>query len=274
MILLGFFCEYNIKVGVSCDFVPGARLSIGGKETEVQVLENLQRLEEAGIPFGIITVLAAHTRPVLKSIHDNFMSRESGFRILSLYKGPDSRPIEGLGFSNNEIVEALKDIFVHWFESGCAYDVAPLSDYLWVTVMKMLEMQGEVFKRSNIDELAMIVNTDGKLREAGYRFGDEDKYYGDLSTQTLKEVFDSKRYEESVVAFKADQQRICGDCPYLGFCNTFSAFAVPDGGRDEGNCQWAKPMMQFIEGYLIENDVDDETLRLFAHELHDEGELY
>lgn len=271
---IDFFREYNIKVGVSCDFVPGARLSVGGKETEVNVLENLQRLEEAGIPFGIITVLAAHTRPVLKSIHDNFMSRESGFRILPLYKGPDSRPIEGLGFSNDEIVEALKDIFVHWFESGCAYDVAPLSDYLWVTVMKMLEMEGETFKRSDIDELAMIVNTDGKLHEAGYRFGDEDKYYGDLSRQTLQEVFDSKRYKESVTSFKIDQKRICSDCSYLGFCNTFPAFAVPDGGRDKGRCQWAKPMMQFIENYLIENKIDDDTLRLFAYELQEEGELY
>lgn len=270
---INFFREFNIHVGVSCDFVPGARLSAGGEETEVRVLKNLQRLEEAGIPFGVITVLAAHTRPVLKSIHDNFMSRQTGFRILPLYKGPDSRPIEGLGFSNAEIVEALKEIFIHWFESGCVNDVAPLSDYLWVTVMKMLKIKGNVSERFNLDELAIIVNTDGKLHEAGYRFGDEDKYYGDLSTQTLKEIFDSKRYKESVDAFTVDQKRICGDCSYLGFCNTFFAFAVPDGGRNEGRCQWAKPMMQFIENYLIENNINDDTLRSFAHELQNKGEL-
>lgn len=266
--------EYGIKVGVSCDFVPGTRMSANGKESNTRVFENLQRLDKAGITFGIITVLSANTRSELCNIHDFLAERGSGFRILPLYRGPDSRPMENLGLNNREIVDSLKEMFVHWFESGCANDVPPLSDYLWVTVMKMLNLRRKPFERAGTDELVIIVNTDGKLHEASHRFGDEDKYYGDLSTQTLNEIFTSQRYAESVRKHHEDRKQICSDCLYFGACNTFPAFAVPDGGRDEGRCQWAQPMMQFIENYLLENGFDGDVLQSLADKMHEDGELY
>ena len=91
-----FISQHRIGVGVSFDYVSGVRVSVAGKASERRVLDNMRLLREAGIEFGLITVLAQHNKTRLREAYD-FFRRENiqRVRILPLFKGPAERSDHG-----------------------------------------------------------------------------------------------------------------------------------------------------------------------------------
>ena len=71
--------RHRVGFGVSFDVVRGVRLSVNGRTTEDRVLANLDRLRDAGLHCGAITVLARHTCAMICDIFDFWADR--GFLV-------------------------------------------------------------------------------------------------------------------------------------------------------------------------------------------------
>lgn len=72
---------------MSLDLIPGVRLAVSGKDSQERVVANMERLAEAGINVGVITVLAKHTAPHVTRIYDFLAARGISMRILLTARG-------------------------------------------------------------------------------------------------------------------------------------------------------------------------------------------
>ncbi len=269
---LALLRKHRIELGLSFDLVGGVRRSVTGRETEATVIRNMDRLRDAGVPFGAIAVLARHTAPRLEEVYDFFAARGVPFRVLPLSAGPASRPEELFALPTAEIVLALGRFFVHWIQTGRRVRVAPLHQYLEVAVRKLLGIAPPLWSRRAHGESVVVVNTDGKL----YRMDDlyeDEALLGDLATDTLEAIYASTRYRLTLARDEAESDRVCGDCDYRGACSGIPLFASKHGELAEGRCSIAYPMHRFVERYVTELGFTREELAelvgLSAAELHD-----
>ncbi|ETZ96354.1 radical SAM superfamily protein [Mycobacterium kansasii 662] len=67
---LDVFEEFGIELGVSVDFSGRRAIDGRGRPTEAAVRANMRRLQDRGLPFSIITVLAAHTISQIRQIFE------------------------------------------------------------------------------------------------------------------------------------------------------------------------------------------------------------
>ena len=134
---LDFLRRHDFRVGVSMDFVGGVRLTAGGKETEEVVAGNIDRLAEAEVPFGAITVLAKHTAPHLRRIYDFMEAVNVALRVLPLFPSPLNTPDAAFALSREEMIDALVDLYHHWMDKGCSIPVTPLEQHLEGVLLKL-----------------------------------------------------------------------------------------------------------------------------------------
>jgi uncharacterized protein len=241
--------EHAIDVGVSYDFVPGVRRNLAGRETETAVLRNMDRLERAGVPFGVIVVLAKHTARQITAIYDFFASRAVPLRVLPLFDGPSARPEALFALPYDEIIDAMQRLFVHWVDTGRAVRVSPLDEYLCVAVRALREVREPMWSRRTHGEAVLIANTDGRL------FGGNDDYspeslLGDLRTQTLEEIYASERYARSMAHDEAITARVCAGCAFEGACNGTPIFTEKHAALHEGRCAIESRMFARVAEYI------------------------
>ena len=74
-------------MGISIDLFGDLRLNLAGKPSQPKVLENMARLQAAGVPHGCITVLTRRNLPHLEQIFRFYERLDSSFRILPLFHG-------------------------------------------------------------------------------------------------------------------------------------------------------------------------------------------
>jgi uncharacterized protein len=255
--LLELLREERFGIGVSFDGVPGVRLTAGGRPTEERVLANIERAQDAGFEVGVIVVLAGHTAPHITEIYDLLRDGVSRIRILPLFDGPGTRPMGKSEASSEVLVDALCRLFVRWFENDCTPPIVPLNTYLQAVIMTMIGVSHMAYDRRRYGDNVFIVNLDGKLYtpNAGYRMP-----LGDLWAQTIRQILDGASYERSLEADDRARASICGGCAYLGGCTTYPLFSSPDGSIAADRCLIAKPVSQFIEGYLRQEGVGEDSV--------------
>lgn len=259
--------EHHFGVGVSFDGISGARLSLRGSATEERVVANLDRLRKHGIKHGMIVVLAGHTANDLVHIHDLLATRNLSFRVLPLFRGPSERPLDGLELSSDEIVDALFELFRHWFGKGCPVAITPLKELFLRTIMKMLHLERPIYDRAQSGDRVLLVNVDGKVYPPGAGY-EASACLGDLSSQTIGEILSSGAYRRSLDRDARARREICGRCEFLGACETYPLFASEDGGIEAGRCLVAQPLSRKMETLLVQEGFDAAELRqIFHHEV-------
>lgn len=106
----------RVELGVSCDVVGGVRLSLGNRETEEHIMRNVDRVTAAGLHFGAITVLGAHTAPRITDIYDFYRSLGISVRFLPMFAAPLNTPDASFALTVPQAEEALARLFIHWVE--------------------------------------------------------------------------------------------------------------------------------------------------------------
>jgi len=257
----------RFAIGVSMDFVGGVRLDRHGRETEERVVANMDRLARAGVPFGVILVLAAHTRPHLCRAHDFFADIGIPFRVLPLHCSPLGSPDAPFALSNKDIVAGLCELFVHWLDQGCRVGVQPLNEYLQATLMHMNGLQRSPFDRRRHGDTVLIVNTDGWLFTYDGFYGYEREYaLGDLTRHSVAEISRSARLERSLGASEARERQRCTSCRYRAACGSYPLYQMFDRDPPGERCGIAYETYRFIESHLRASGCDD----AFFAELLDE----
>ena len=117
-------------LGVSFDVYGDQRIDVRGRLRTETVIANLQRLQDAGIRFGAITVLARNTLPKIVPIFRFYEALGIGFRLLPFYKSANASQLDAHALGFAEITGALKAVFDAWWVSERATPVHPLDEYL------------------------------------------------------------------------------------------------------------------------------------------------
>ena len=106
--VINLFGSFFSNVGVSIDLFGDQRVNVVGRPVQKKVLENMQRLQDAGIPFGGITVLSKLTAPHAVKIYQFFEDIDAGFRFLPIYRTGYEGQQEELALTSKEIVDIFK----------------------------------------------------------------------------------------------------------------------------------------------------------------------
>jgi uncharacterized protein len=257
--------EFDVGLGVSFDLVRGTRVSVTGKTTEARVIRNLDRLREAGITCGAITVLAKHTCPLICDVFDFWAARGFSFRVLPLFAGPAERDAARFAVDDDELVAALCRLFVHWMRTRAPISVKPLDEWLANVVRHLLQLRTRPYDRRRFGESVFVVRPSGDLYQVA-ELGDESCVLGNLDRQTLDEVLDSSPYLASLDRSAALTARHCSDCHYHGACDGYPAHSAPAERRSR-RCPLAYRVQTFMESHLRRAGLRADELVALADDL-------
>jgi uncharacterized protein len=222
-----FFSDW---IGVSFDVYGDQRVDVQGLLRTETVLENLQRLRDAGIKFGAITVLARNTLPHIAAIYRFYDSLGISFRLLPFYKSAFDTQVQAHALGYAEIVDAFCTVFDAWLASPTATRVHPLADYL-TYALAFLGDRPKRFHDPASGETVFLVDTDGET------YGVADTYapgraYGNVFTQDFGDVLAAPARQQAVADAHERMARHCAGCPYHGHCpGTFAADATAEQRR-------------------------------------------
>lgn len=255
----------GFNLGVSWDGVAGARRTAGGRATEDRVMENIGLARRAGFDPGVITVVAGHTAPKLIELYETLRGRVREWKLLPLFNGPDSRPMEGWGISGEEIVAALSHLFDDWLDTGCALPIDPLDRYFSAVLNTRLGLRVRPYDRREFGDNVLIVNIDGTVRTPGAP--QSAPPIADLKHEAIGHAMGSQAYTASLDTDDAARASICGHCRFQGGCNTYPIFANDDDGIARGECPIARPLMSHIDRRLTEIGYDDAAITALFEEI-------
>jgi uncharacterized protein len=243
--------QYRVGFGVSFDVVRGMRLSVRGETSEDRVLANFDRLRDAGLRCGAITVLAKHTCGMICDVFDFWAERGFSFRVLPLFAGPASRDAERFAVDEAELIDALCRLFRHWMRSStsASITVAPLDEWLANVVRSLIGSTPRTYDRRRDGESVIVVRPDGRLFQVA-EVGDETLSLGNLAGQTMAQVLAGAAYRTSLDRSEAVTRRCCTGCRYQGGCDGWPAHTAPVEPPDHGRCHVAYRVQGYIERYL------------------------
>lgn len=206
-------------IGMSFDVYGDQRLDIKGKLRTQDVLNNMQKLLDAKIPFGAITVLARNTFEHIEKIYQFYDSIGIACRFLPIYRGISSQQIDTHSLSPQEIEYAFKRLFQLWQQSENATPIEPLNRYLDYALSYLHnDTNTTPLYDKYWDEQTFMVNTDGSVWGTSETY-DPEYRYGNLFSQDLDSILHSP---QRLRAVQASQQRVakyCASCPYQGHCD-------------------------------------------------------
>ena len=256
--------DFFANVGVSIDLFGDQRVNIAGHVVQNRVLRNMQRLRDAGISFGCITVLSQVTAPHIRSIYEFFVDIDTSFRLLPIYRTGFAGQQDSLELTQAEIVDAFRTVVDLWLASESTISVQPIQTYVAQVVR---HLDGGVGVRRFYDkraaEVVYIVDTDGGL------FSNADAYdpsfcQGNIFSQPIAEILASEAYGRAVLAAKERIRATCATCHFHGACSGYiMGEATPEQRwRDKDGrlrCGVARPIQDYIVERLAGAGLLDES---------------
>jgi uncharacterized protein len=207
---------FNHAIGVSFDVYGDQRVDVKGRLQTEKVLANLQKLQDAGIAFGAICVLARNTLPRIREIYRFYDSLQIAVRFLPFYKSADDAQVAHHALSFDEITLAFKALFDDWLCSENATDIAPLSDYMRYA-LSFLGGRSQVPKQEPSEEHVFLVDTNGDTYGVADTYV-ESSLYGNLFSDDFGMLMEAPRRKQALARGRERTENYCAACPYFGHC--------------------------------------------------------
>jgi uncharacterized protein len=201
------------------------RVDKRGRSSANVVLNNIQKLIDNQIDFGAICVLNKNTRKVVKQIFRFFDELGIAFRFLPFFETRLQWQANLNALSNQEIADALIEVFEEWLISDRATTLAPLEECMAIAIWSMTNKMRPHFDRE-VDETVFVVNTDGRL------WGQSEVYqpeftYGNIFDNDLRKLLLAPSRQEAVAVSRRRQEASCSNCPYYGPCSGYYVSSNP-----------------------------------------------
>jgi radical SAM protein with 4Fe4S-binding SPASM domain len=181
-------------------------------------------LRQRGIGFGAITVLARHTCPAVREIHDFWAGWGVDIRLLPLFAGPSTREMARFEVCEAELVEAFGVLFDHWIESDARIRVSPLDEWLTAVVRQMLGIEAGGYDRRRDGESVLVVRPNGDVYQTN-EVGNQALALGNLANGDIEQLLRGRAYAASLDRSEALTTTICGGCDYAAGCDHYPAHA-------------------------------------------------
>lgn len=245
------------QIGVSVDVFGDQRQTASGALAQDRVLSNMQRLEDAGVDYGCITVLSQANQDRLDDIYTFFEEIDRSFRVLPIYRTSYTGQHDKNSVSNAEILSAYQLLFERWLTSNSYIQVRPIQDYI-TNVIRHIEYEQlarRCYQKAG-GEIVYIIDTDGGLYSNADAY-DPTYCYGNLFQQPLGEMFRSAGYHKSLVTAERRLQEACADCHFFGACSGYYlAEATPEqrslDAQGRHRCEVIQPFQGYVEARLHE----------------------
>ncbi|KEP41533.1 oxidoreductase [Mycobacterium kansasii] len=260
---LDVFEEFGIELGVSVDFSEGVRLTAGGRPTEAAVRANMRRLQDRGLPFSIITVLAAHTISQIRQIFEEIARLNKPTRLLPLFSGPATRPMDGVTVAKSDILDAMMVFFDLWISAGMTPRVDPLDQYMRTVILKRLGLERPTQDRALLGNDVLEIDRDGTLSHEAYR---KPRDLGNITERPIADIIDGSTYRNLITEEKRLKESVCTQCAFLGACDTspiarhFDSYLLQD-------CPIDKYLLPRIEAHLESRGFFDDNFTATAHDV-------
>ena len=171
-------------IGISFDVFGDQRVDTAGKLRTDTIVANMQKLKDAGIPFGAITVLARNTLPHVDAIYRYYNSVGVEIRFLPFYMTAYEGQASQHALTFDELTRALALLADAWLTSERATPVEPISEYLDYAIAHMIDAPKRVYDRFRTERV-YIVNIDGGVSGVGEAYDAAD-CYGNIFHQRLR----------------------------------------------------------------------------------------
>lgn len=207
------------SVGVSLDLFGGLRVDTSGKDSLSTVLTNLDKLRDAEIPYGCITVLTKANLPYLKEIYQFYERMNVAFRLLPLFKGAFDNQHQGFEISSREVLNAFCQIVDLWLASDEIVTVQPIIEHIEQILRHYTPHAQPVFYDKREQELVYLVNTDGEV----YSYADayQGLSHGNIFTTSLADLVAGKAHQTVIEQAESRMVATCSKCSYFGSCNGY-----------------------------------------------------
>jgi uncharacterized protein len=243
-------------LGVSLDLFGDERVNVAGKIMDDMTLNNMQRLLDADISFGTISVLSHKTAPFMANLFHFFDEMGVSWRVLPI----DLTGFEGQHIGNvltaEKVIEIYKMLFEAWLNSKNAISVEPINEYMNAAMNALMPNSAKhKFDKAQDDSL-FIVNTNGDLYAEADAY--DDKYaYGNLFTTDLDSLLESPARKRAIERANMIVGSTCAQCPHHGDCSGFrmaeatteKLYWDKDG---QITCTIIRPMIDYIKERLVE----------------------
>jgi uncharacterized protein len=248
-------------VGVSVDLFGDLRVYQTGITSQDRVLENIDRLSEAGIKHGCITVLTKQNLDRVADIYDFYRSLQLSARILPLFKGAFDNQHAGFEIDGYDTLTAYKQFVDLWLADEEFVFITPIWEAIQQVVYYYSPQAPTRFYDKREWESIYMVNTDGEVYSYADAY-DRLKSHGNLFTTPLAEVIDNEHHWRIVTAAERRIEQTCSDCIYFGSC---SGYPMAEGSReyypvDERGalqCVVDKGLLEYIDRRLREEGIID-----------------
>lgn len=214
-------------VSISFDVSGDQRVDKMGRPTTETVLDNMQRLIDAGVDFGAICVLARNTVHESVNLFQFFHDIHTSCRFLPFHRDTNGTGNFSQALSQTEIIAALGAIFDAWVQSANPVSIRPLAELIDVASKVIADAPRRVYDKET-DEWVYVVNPNGDLWGIS-EIEDNRFLYGNVFTSPLEEVLASDLRRVTFAAARGRIDHLCGGCPYLGHCTGYPMADVTDG---------------------------------------------
>jgi len=201
-------------VGVSIDLFSGLRVNAGGRDSQPAVLENMDRLHQAGVPFGCITVLSRRNRAHLRKIFRFFAEACISPRILPIHRGATDAQNDTDLLSEDEVLQAFVELFEMWVESPAPIIIEPIDTYARDLVAALSGRKPSYYDKGKWESI-YIVNTDGNLYSYADLF-DVPLSHGNLFDESMHAIVNGARHRRAIDAADARMRATCANCRHYG----------------------------------------------------------
>ncbi|WP_437934138.1 radical SAM protein [Sorangium sp. So ce341] len=220
-------------VGVSIDLFGGLRVNLSQRDQQGRVLRNMDRLREAGVTFGCITVLTRSSIKHLKEIYRFYESAGISFRILPLHGDYRSQQHDELAVSPADVLDAYCTLADLWLQGDGSIRVIPVLDYIETVIKQFTPGR----RREYFDPRAwmplLAVNTNGDCQHLSDPYGSPEWTLGNIFTMSLAEILSGAARERSIRATEERMAFNCARCKYFGSCSGYP--------NEFHNCQEVSP---------------------------------
>lgn len=244
-------------IGVSMDLFSGLRVNTGGRDSQPKVLENMDRLHQAGVQFGCITVLSRRNRAHLGRIFHFFEETGISPRILPVHRGAIDAQNDADLLSEDEVLQAFIELFDMWIASPAPIIVEPLYTYTKDLIAALGGRKSVYYEKSEWESV-YIVNTDGNLYSYADLF-EVSLSHGNLFDEPMHAIVNGARHRRAIAAAEARMAATCSDCRHYGRgCSGYpmaeESTLRPDPGAEgkSAACTREHGLLDHIERRLFE----------------------
>jgi len=216
---LDFFKLANFSVSISIDgpsyLHDSNRVDHQGRSTYQKVVEAIQKVQAADIPFGVCVVISRSNKDHVGEIYDLMAEHNLPFNIIPLNRSGIARDnFKDVGLGSDEYAPAWIEMYDRWFDAS--EDYVYCSDFVYKTRAILSGRPADCVALAQCSSSNISVDPVGDVYPCASLSGHADTRYGNILEHSLEELLNTDTASDYRNR-KTDPQ--CSRCKWQHVCH-------------------------------------------------------